>query len=188
VLTWRDRESHAAAEAAFPSTPSILVPDVAFARRPPRVASRPNTEILCIAREDQEGGQLRVAALPEGRRVDWHLYSVVSTIAREAIWLAARAERRIPMPYGARIRLTLYNRSALLTVAAAARLVGEGQVVVSDRLHAHILCTMLGVPHVMLDSGYGKIRSFLETWPVTSELAHIASSADEAFAQARALL
>jgi exopolysaccharide biosynthesis predicted pyruvyltransferase EpsI len=188
VLTWRDRDSHTAAEAAFPTTPSILVPDVAFARRPPRTASRPDTKILCIARQDQEGGELRVATLPEGRRADWHLYGVVPTIAREAIWLAARAERRIPVRYGARIRLALYNRSALLTVAAAARLVGEGRVVVSDRLHAHVLCTMLAVPHVMLDSGYGKIRSFLETWPVTSELAHIASSADEAFVQARALL
>ena len=84
--------------------------------------------------------------------------------------------------------MVLHNRSALLTATAAAQLVSSARVVVTDRLHAHVLCTMLAVPHVVVDGGYGKIRAFLETWPVTAGLAQLASSPDDAAARADWLL
>ena len=40
----------------------------------------------------------------------------------------------------------------------------------SDRLHAHILCLLMGIPHVLLDNTYGKVRSFHETWTQASVL------------------
>ena len=34
----------------------------------------------------------------------------------------------------------------------------RGKVVITDRLHAHVLCLLLGIPHVLLDNNYGKVR------------------------------
>lgn len=35
---------------------------------------------------------------------------------------------------------------------------------VSDRLHVHIFSTLLGRRHVLLDSNYGKVSSFMAAW------------------------
>jgi exopolysaccharide biosynthesis predicted pyruvyltransferase EpsI len=82
----------------------------------------------------------------------------------------------------------LYRRHAQATVDDALRVVDSADVVVSDRLHAHVLCTMLGIPHVMLDTRYGKVRAFVETWTYGNNLVELADSASLALDQARRLL
>ena len=44
------------------------------------------------------------------------------------------------------------------------RLLSRGHQVITDRLHAHILCLLMGIPHVVVDNNYGKLGSFLEAW------------------------
>ena len=44
----------------------------------------------------------------------------------------------------------------------------QGNVVITNRLHGHILCIILGIPHVFLPNSYYKNESFYETW--TSQL------------------
>lgn len=43
-------------------------------------------------------------------------------------------------------------------------ILSSGQVVITDRLHAHILCTMMKIPHVVIDNSYQKIGSFRDFW------------------------
>jgi pyruvyl transferase EpsO len=186
-LMWRDRQSLGAARDLFPGVDAHLVPDVAFARRPPRVPVSPGDRIVWIARDDREGSALRRSSGPSGRVTDWGL-DRAPALARELLWLTARVERRVPSVVGPRPRLVLYNRSALMTAHAAARLVAGARVVVTDRLHAHVLCTMFAVPHVLLDDGYGKIRAFLDTWPVTGARAELAASPEDAAERAARLL
>ncbi len=38
------------------------------------------------------------------------------------------------------------------------------QAVVTDRLHGHILCTLLNIPHVFLPNSYHKNQGFYEAW------------------------
>jgi pyruvyl transferase EpsO len=70
-------------------------------------------------------------------------------------------------------------------VARGLRTLSEGRVVVTDRLHGHILSLLLGTPHVLLDSAQGKLRGFYETWTRGSELVQWADSVDEAANLAR---
>lgn len=37
-------------------------------------------------------------------------------------------------------------------------------VVITDRLHCHILCILLGIPHLFLANSYYKNKSFYDTW------------------------
>ncbi len=55
-----------------------------------------------------------------------------------------------------------------------------GAVVITDRLHGHILCVLMGIPHVVLPDRHGKIRNFWETWTHSSSNAHWAAGIDEA--------
>jgi pyruvyl transferase EpsO len=44
------------------------------------------------------------------------------------------------------------------------RLIYSYNKVYTTRLHAAILCSLLGKPFVLFDNSYGKNRSFFETW------------------------
>lgn len=64
----------------------------------------------------------------------------------------------------------------------------RGRVVITDRLHAHILCSLLGIPHVVLDNSYGKLGGFIDAWMAGSPLVRRARTPSEAVALAKELL
>jgi exopolysaccharide biosynthesis predicted pyruvyltransferase EpsI len=66
-------------------------------------------------------------------------------------------------------------------------LLSSAAVVVTDRLHAHVLSLLLGIPHVVTDNVSGKIRSFYETWTSESELVTWADSLEQGLQIARHL-
>ena len=57
-----------------------------------------------------------------------------------------------------------------------------GTVLVTDRLHAHILAVLLNWPHVYLDNCYDKIDRFASAWGTPSPIARRARSEAEAVA------
>ncbi|MCC5947025.1 MAG: polysaccharide pyruvyl transferase family protein [Nitriliruptoraceae bacterium] len=56
-------------------------------------------------------------------------------------------------------------------LAGGIDLLSRGRVVITDRLHGHILCLVSGIPHVFLDNSYGKVSAFAETWGTVSSTA-----------------
>jgi pyruvyl transferase EpsO len=62
----------------------------------------------------------------------------------------------------------------------------QGRMVVTDRLHAQILCELMGIPNVAVDTGYGKIGSTHETWLANSATSSLVLTATDAVAAARA--
>src|SRR3546814_4179261 len=78
-----------------------------------------------------------------------------------------------------RLRLSLklgrlFNRDPMAQRAARQRRLAEwrfqrglamlsaGELVVTDRLHAHILSLLPDIPHVLLDNSYGKVAGFAD--------------------------
>ncbi len=60
------------------------------------------------------------------------------------------------------------------------RILSSGKVVVTDRLHAHILSVLLNISHSALDNNYGKISSYIKTWTHSyPKLFNIESTQDE---------
>lgn len=71
----------------------------------------------------------------------------------------------------------------------------EGKVIITDRLHATIMSTLMGLPHVYLDNIYGKIRTYKSAiyQPIpacrnTNLRAHRAKTWDQAVAIAMKIL
>jgi exopolysaccharide biosynthesis predicted pyruvyltransferase EpsI len=67
------------------------------------------------------------------------------------------------------------------------RLLSRGRVIITDRLHAHILGLLLGIPQVLVGDRYGKVKSFYETWTRDCPLTSWAESAREAVETARSM-
>ena len=69
----------------------------------------------------------------------------------------ARADRAAAAP-------TATSGSRRERLRAGLHLLGAGELLVTDRLHGHIVALLAGVPQVLLDNSYGKLRGFWEAW------------------------
>ncbi len=58
-------------------------------------------------------------------------------------------------------------------------LLSRGKKVITDRLHGHILATLLDIPHFVFDSYDGKISAFHETWLLSDENVKFVKSIEE---------
>jgi exopolysaccharide biosynthesis predicted pyruvyltransferase EpsI len=89
--------------------------------------------------------------------------------------LAGVADRRLQL---------LYERVATRRVRLGLAMIAPGRMLVTDRLHGHILACLLGRPNVVVDNSYGKVGAFVECWTKESPLVHRADGHAEALALA----
>ena len=163
VLMVRDEVSLEIAEQNF-DCQSLLVPDMAFALGPQAWPARPEQPRIGLLRTDRERRSDWHAEFRDLPRFDWIEGDVCGTT------VGRQAKLRMLPELGLKIRNPLARREHLYRHLAAARVarglkqLTRAQTVVSDRLHGHILCTLLGQPHTMLDNSYGKVGRFIDCW------------------------
>lgn len=149
--------------------PAALCPDTAFAlgcleREPPC------REILWLARSDHEAaGQGQPSGLDGVETVDWLVGEPGRPWSYRTFPVTVRLRRGL---HAAMRRSSWFRRIAAPAAAAAfeplawrrlgrgLRILSRGRVVVTDRLHGHVLCLQLGIPHVLLDNRFGKLERF----------------------------
>jgi pyruvyl transferase EpsO len=85
---------------------------------------------------------------------------------------------------GGRARMTelAYRERAQQRFDRGVALLGSARQVITDRMHGHIMCVLIGADHCVLDNSYGKTSSFIEAWGTcnNAEKAAIAATVDEA--------
>jgi exopolysaccharide biosynthesis predicted pyruvyltransferase EpsI len=59
-------------------------------------------------------------------------------------------------------------------------MLASAEFVITDRLHGHIMSTLLGIPHVVMDSKLGKNLAFIDTWTKDCDCVRVARNMDEA--------
>ncbi len=169
---------------------SELCPDSAVALGPLRRPAPADRAVLWLVRTDQEsrGFAGATGASDATPSVDWTGDEPVALVQRDR--RVRRLRSRFPV-----LEQILETHSRALGDAAARwrlerglRLLSKGRVVVTDRLHGHILATLLRIPHVLLDNAYGKNRRYYETWSVEDPISLWADSSEEAERIARDLL
>lgn len=155
-LLWREARSLSEARATLPGRHRYC-PDLAFWL--PRLdAPAPTVDVLWLARHDQESVAAPPAALPPNVRVgDWTTPrpDEVPRVQRLRAQLADLRAREAPAAELERCLVEL----ARLRVGRGRRILGQGAVVVTDRLHGHVLATLMGIPQVVLDNSYGKVSA-----------------------------
>jgi exopolysaccharide biosynthesis predicted pyruvyltransferase EpsI len=194
TLLWRDTISLERAQHHFASD-NRLCPDCAFGL-PPIGRPVPTVDQVWLTRTDSERRQPRLLPPPDVDAVvaDWlfleedHRTPLEKRLQQMAIRLT-RATSRTPSwavrfgPASASVR----DRFSRQRLAAGVEVVGAGRVLVTDRLHGHILAVLLGVPHVVVDTGYGKIQRFVDTWTRDLPGVNLADSGEEAMRLAQGL-
>lgn len=188
TLLVRDHESLDLATARF-DCDVRLCPDMAFCMGPQRRLVAPTLEVLLLLRIDHEARSQGAAPadLPAGWVIaDW-LDDGPSFESSVKLRTRLRKLRHGELPLITNAR----NRSHYLDVRAERRvtrglaMLSQARFIVTDRLHVHILATLLGVPHVILDNSYGKIRRFSTAFGTTWDGMAAAATIDEAIEIAR---
>lgn len=87
-----------------------------------------------------------------------------------------------------RLQTRLFQSLANARIERGVQLLSQGRIVVTDRLHAHIISLVLGIPHVVVDNSYGKLSRFISCWTGSSKLVTVVDSLDDAAIAARRLL
>lgn len=190
TLLVRDKSSYGVAQQNFDCGVE-LCPDMAFFIGPLASRRRPACDRMILSRTDLE------------KRDDWRRQMTSSSgeiSASTADWLDSgtsekilqRIERhsanlRSPLDKDHSLLLRLWNLLAQARLARGLKVLQRGRVVITDRLHAHILCTRLSKPHVLIDNSYGKLSSFYHAWTDGLSLARLAGNAEGAAAMAAEL-
>ena len=183
TLLVRDHLSLAVAHREFQAR-SLLCPDLAFGINRPPHPHRAHYPVLWLSRTDHEAA-LRPLPSPgpgiwrtdwtasEGADHDWT--TRLHTVQRELSTTTPPPMQRL---------IELYDRHAQLHLQRGCRLLTSGRVVVTDRLHAHLLSLLLGQPHILLEDRHAKIRGFWETWTSDWLIASWGSTPQQALKQA----
>lgn len=162
----RDAESRDFVAREF-DCPVYLVPDCAFGIDMGQVARTPAPRgITCLLRSDKErraDAAGAAAHFPDARIEDWH--GLEDLALRKQVM---RGLKRIPgIPGKAALmrgRAAIFDRMARRNVMTGFAQLDAAEVVVTDRLHGHIMSALLGKPHVVIDNFYGKIANFRRVW------------------------
>jgi pyruvyl transferase EpsO len=161
TLLVRDHVSEAFANANF-DCPVLLCPDMAFRLGPLARPGPPSHQVLYLLREDRESRNhppsQANARLTDSLVTDWLSEPRAFSDARRRDINAEIAAGRINAADDVARRL------AAIRHTRGVHILSLGRHVVTDRLHGHILCTLLGIPHTVLDNNYGKLSRFIETW------------------------
>lgn len=138
-----------------------LLPDAAFMLGPITPPIDADLSTLGLLRADKE------AVAHDRERpafcVDWPDEDSRPTMVDR---LPRRFRKRLPSRLQGRRPITPAGFEALAwrRTHRGLRLLARGETVLTDRLHAHILLVLLGIPHTVLDNSYGKIERFSSLW------------------------
>jgi pyruvyl transferase EpsO len=163
----------------------VLCPDLALCLGTLDRPAAAEHDIVWLSRTDRESASPPPAD-SDIAVTDW--VDEPGTVLRRVNYaLMGAAVRRPSSRLWRSLLVRTYGPLAKRRLRRGLRVLARGRVVITDRLHGHILSLMMGVPHVVLDNTYGKISSFHRTWTAGADGVRIAGSAAEAVALARQL-
>ena len=176
TLLVRDQASHDLARQHF-DCETALCPDAAMMlwKLDPGIA--PQTDLLVVLRDDIEAVRDETHYWLKSRypTADW-VDVDVWTLPVRVVWKLVRSlpDNRLGMIW----REIMYRRQARQRVMAGARQLAAGRRIVTDRLHMHLISTLIRRPHVVLDNSYGKIGRYIDAWGADDLTVQVSSLED----------
>lgn len=165
-LVVRDDSSLEIAEKINPGR-AYICPDMAFYLETLPTGKSPTRRVVALLRRDREKLFKTGDSKTDIFEADW---TRESKLIKRTVKLFNKFDRRFsPGKPSSRLKMRIYDAAALLRLKRGCRLLASGQLVITDRLHGHILSTMMEIPNIVLDNRYRKIASFRKKWKTGEE-------------------
>ena len=165
TFLYRDRNPYDTGKNIFPNVTCYLMPDMAFQIGKIQRFMTPTHDIVWLRRTDKESIKYELPPISEKYDIivdDWWF------------WKTPKGSSRL--------------EDSVLMATNGMLLLQRGRVVITDRLHGHILCVLLGMPHVIIDTLNRKVTSYMKSWTGRIENVIVAHSAEDALNKALYLL
>ena len=191
--------------ADFPNNKIVVAaeqapPNAAFMLGPQARAAEPICEIVWIGRTDENraGDQTEAAARLSSQAAEKFELPPFDDGIEMHFAVKQRPTTVVLTDWTSIFCENVQNRNALkaldfdaqsrVYVSRALHMLSLGHIVITDRLHAHIFCLLLGVPHILLNDKAGKNWAFHERWTRQAALSRLAANPAEAWSLARGAL
>lgn len=163
--------------------------DAALGVRVPELpVARKKAGPVIIARGDKESRPDDAAFLAEHAGEDWRASRINQVVWDRMVWLK-NYYPHLPREVQNRTRAPHlpYDVMRALNIGAAMRQLDGAPVVVTNRLHGHVLAALLGIPHVVTDNSYGKVSGIFHGYTGNFSTAHWATSLSVALIEAESV-
>jgi len=172
VFTVRDTPSYNFIKEHFPTKKLVYMPDMAWMMGHKEIVKTPEYDVLFFLRTDHEGEKLvdRVQQLVQNVRPT--LKYKIDDWTNSDVELGEKTLEELNYA-------RFYAGLDFLT---------QAKVVITNRLHGHILSTLMDHPHVIVDNIYGKVFNNHKAWTQNGTNVETANNVEEALAKALAML
>lgn len=163
----------------------VLCPDSALYLPARPKAGKADIPVLLLARTDREAAADWSGVDAAVPRFDW-----VQEPTGTAFDGRVAAKLTTILRGSRRLERVLFARQRIVSeriLAGTERVLSRARVVVTDRLHGHLICLLMEQPHVIVDNSDGKVRAFYDAWTRGSDLVRFAESPEEAIEMAQSL-
>ena len=164
TLLVRDRESFDLASRHFDCAVQMC-PDAAHNMWHLPPTKPPSYPILSVLRRDHEGQGDEILPYMRGLGPveDWDRHFWARSLSDRVIERII-SPRLPPNALLMRHRERMYRRQAWNRVHHGVAILQRGALLVSDRLHVHLLAGLMRRPHITMDNFYGKISRYIDAW------------------------
>lgn len=175
----REQKSYGLAKEYFPNNNIILVPDMAFliSENVRNLAPKClGTKVIFLSRRDKELKQeISLSNQTNIIVVDWlntslspRFIDLRLKMKQSDLYIAKLIEKFKDKIVHIKTRRDLISNkdqaSSMLLVNRGIDLLSNANIVITDRLHGHILSTLMGIKNIFLPNSYHKNWSFYNTW------------------------
>lgn len=192
TLMVRDQLSMQRAAESLPDVHVVYCPDMAFGNGPLSRVRAVDQPFVFISRQDHEKQTNTDSVLLSRYATDWE---TGMSRADRIRWMRLKTPgiiyKRVPsaiQPAFERVAERSLDAMADLNLRSAMRMISRGKVLITDRLHAHVLATLMGVPNIVLDNNYKKISAVFEEYSGGFTTANYAADISAAETMARQLI
>jgi pyruvyl transferase EpsO len=166
---------HKSFELAVPMSRHVyLLPDMAHQLWPIQQARCFEGRRLALLRADVESAGCEVIDFDV--RIDWReLVRRKNTLIRMMRGVLAALHLAHVDSGILSLEMNLWIKYATKLVGEAIDLFSRFEVITTDRLHAHILSCLMGIPNTVLNNSYGKNYSYITAWTGSSNIVDLPS-------------
>jgi len=188
IMMARDPISAESARAVFPGHVTVLtIHDSTFLLPPQPRMAEPTHDIIWLARDDKEGLGLQVPV--DVHVFDWPLHDQkgLQLLFGSRVYSRLRSAAPLLGPILNPRISACYEAVSHYVLESGNRRLDTGKVLITDRLHPHILAALRSQPSVLLPDRYGKNRAVYDYSSRNFSTVHWADTPGQALELARTL-
>jgi len=156
-----------------------LCPDMALALGPLATIGAPKVDAVWLSRTDHESAGHSIESTNLNiEKLDWLMGEPGRYYSKFSPKITVRIRRLVQKILRSssymrdnfwKLNANFFDRLAQRRLNRGIRILSRGKIIISDRLHGHIISTLLGKPQVLFDNHYKKVGNYRDCFEPDNE-------------------